>query len=167
MGIYLWVYIRGYISCVTQRVLLTMLLESKQTQGSYSQNGNSHTAKIRTQSKKRAVKRNRSTSDCILTLLFILIRLLFDCLCARKKKTVESLVLIFCYPVVYVIRCVNTIKWKRILNWNRTKKCLKRMTTGIAVRTLTLAKLNGRRYWLGSYYYEKRWRTIKNDVRYI
>ena len=84
---------------------------------------------FRRKSKGNDIKQELSTSSCILTLLYHFLRLLFREFRTRSKKNCQRLSTVFCYPVVYLLRLVYTIKWRRILNANRIKKCLKRFFT--------------------------------------
>ena len=49
--------------------------------------------------------------------------------------------MIFCFPIIYLLRVVNAIKWRRILNPSRLanglRKCFKKF------RTLKIMKLYG------------------------
>jgi hypothetical protein len=93
---------------------------------------------------RNSFKRKLSTSDCILTLVYYFLRLLFKGFCTKNKKNFERFSTIFCYPVVYLLRFVNAIKWRRIFRPSRVKKYLKRIINVLAFKTLIMAKQNGK-----------------------
>ena len=103
----------------------------------------SYPSALRRQSKRNSFKHGLSTSDCILTLVYYFLRLLFKGFCTKNKKNIQRFSLIFCFPVVYLLRVVNTIKWRRILNAARLKKCFERIIIGPAFKTLKITKING------------------------
>ena len=49
--------------------------------------------------------------------------------------------MIFCFPIIYLLRVVNAIKWRRILNPSRLANGLRKCFTKF--RTLKIMKLYG------------------------
>lgn len=130
---------------------------------------------LRRQSQRNSLKRELSTSDCILQLLYHFLRLLFKGLCARNKKSFEYLLIIFCFPIIYLLRVVNTIKWRRILNPSRIAKGFRNCITRFAFKTSKIMKLDGKstgfRIWKRerrkSHYVGKSSYRIDIDIRNV
>lgn len=91
---------------------------------------------------RNSFKRELSTSDCIFQLLYYFTRLLFKGLCTRNKKSIEGVLMTFCFPIIYLLRVVNAIKWRRILNPRRLANGLRKCFTKF--RTLKIMKLYNR-----------------------
>ena len=153
-------------------------IESKQRQIYYWQwnmETHSNRSTFRRQSQRNSLKRELSTSDCILQLLYYFLRLLFKGFCARNKKSFEHFLIIFCFPIIYLLRVVSTIKWRRILNPKRIGKGFRNCITRFAFRTLKTMKLDGQstgfRIWKRkrrkSYYVGKNSYRIDIDIRNV
>jgi hypothetical protein len=107
---------------------------------------------LRQQSKRKAFRSELSTSTCILAFLYYFIRLLFKGFCAKNKKNIQRFTVIICFPVVFLLRVVKTIKWRRILNPRRMKKRFDRIITKSSFKTLDLTEINGQlwqaKHWM-------------------
>lgn len=64
---------------------------------------------------------NQSTADCILFLLWQILKLSFKGFCRSRRKYITRLFVFLCFPFVCLLRAINTIKWRRLLDRRRMK----------------------------------------------
>lgn len=69
-------------------------------------------------------RKNRSEiqADCIITLLWSLVKFLFGGIYKRHRKSLSKLLLFLCLPAVYLLRFINVIKWRRLLDRQKWKR---------------------------------------------
>ena len=69
-------------------------------------------------------RKNRSEiqADCIITLLWSLMKFLFGGIYKRHRKSLSKLLLFLCLPAVYLLRFINVIKWRRLLDRQKWKR---------------------------------------------